>query len=164
MNETFRPRSNFVWAGVSFILIVLFAVNSILVVANTAQRFFEILLCLMLGVSAYLIWVRPKLVLREEMIEVVNPLRTEFIAYANVLELDTKWTLTIIHNEGKTKVWVAPISGKRGWIAEKKFGWYGSGLPLTESKYTDTQMMSESLSSFSGQAAYLIRERIKRIH
>jgi hypothetical protein len=102
--------------------------------------------------------------LSEDVIEVVNPFRTESISYKDVLDLETKWSLAIVHSRGKTKVWVAPATGKQRWIAEKKFGWYGGGLPLSESKSTGMESMSASLDSVSGQAAFLIRERIKRSH
>jgi hypothetical protein len=164
MNETFRPRGNFAWAGTSLVLIALFAANSFMVVTSARQTFVEIILCFILGGAAYIIWIRPKLVLRDDVIEVVNPLKTELIPYGDVLELDTKWALTIIHSRGKTKVWVAPASGKRKWIADRTFRWYGSSVPLSESRHTGSETMSGSLDSLSGQAAYMIRERIKRIH
>jgi len=164
MNETFRPRSNFAYAGSALVLIALFTVNSFWVGTSAIQTFFEVVLSFILGGVAYLIWVRPKLVLREDVIEVINPFKSESIPYRDVLSLDTKWVLTIIHSRGKTRVWVAPTSGKQSWIADKKFGWYGSGLPLSESRDSGMESMSESLNSVSGQAAYLIRERIKRIH
>jgi hypothetical protein len=164
MNETFRPRGNFAWAICSFGLIALFATNSFWVGTSTSQIAIEIFSCFVLGTVAYLIWIKPKLVLRSDVIEVVNPLRTERIAYGDVITLETKWVLTIIHASGKTKVWVAPASGKQRWIAEKKFGWYGSGLPLSESRELGMESMSESFDSVSGQAAHLIKERIKRAH
>ena len=164
MNETFRPRGNFAWAICSFGLIALFATNSFWVGTSTSQIATEIFFCFVLGTVAYLIWIKPKLVLRSDVIEVVNPLRTERIAYSDVISLETKWVLTIIHARGETKVWVAPASGKQRWIAEKKFGWYGSGLPLSESRELGMESMSESFDSVSGQAAHLIKERIKRAH
>lgn len=164
MDETFRPRSNFVWAGVSLVLIILFAANSFLVITNPIQTTLEFIVCFILGVLVYVIWIRPKLVLKANEIQVVNPLRTELILYTDVLSLETKWALTIIHNRGKTRVWVAPASGKRRWIAATTFGWYGVNVPLSEAKEYGSESMSASLDSFSGQAAYLIRERIKRIH
>jgi hypothetical protein len=164
MNETFRPRSNFAWAGVSMVLITLFGINSFWVGTNAAQTIFELLLCFIFGGVVYLIWIRPKLVLRDDVIEVVNPLSSKLIAYREVLDLETKWSLAIIHSGGKTRVWVAPATGKQRWIAEKKFGWYGGGLPLSESNRTGMESMSSSLDSVSGQAAYLIRERMKRAH
>jgi len=86
------------------------------------------------------------------------------IAYSDVLELETKWSLAIIHSRGTTRVWVAPASGKQRWVAEKKFGWYTSGLASAESKHGGEETMSASLDSLSGQAAYMIRERMKRAH
>lgn len=164
MYETFRPKSNFGWAATSYILITLFAANSIIVVTSFFQTILELIFFGILGGLAYLIWIKPKLVLGEEGIKVVNPLKTEWISYTQVLELETKWVLTITHTEGQTRVWVAPATGKRRWIADKTFGWYGSAIPLTKSGVTDSESMSASLNSLSGQAAYMIRERIKRLH
>lgn len=164
MYETFRPRSNFVWAGISIVLISFFAANSYFVTTNTIQITVELVISVVLIAVAYVIWIKPKLVLGDEGIEVVNPLRTELIAYQDVLELQTQWALTIIHTRGKTTVWVAPASGKRRWIADIRFGWLGSNVPLSESRHNRSESMSGSLESFSGQAAYMIRERIKRAH
>ena len=164
MTETFRPRNNLVWAGCSLVLIVLFVANSFGVARNAGQHAFDLLLALIFTVVVYLIWIKPKMVLRDGFIEVVNPLHTDLIAYRDVISLETKWMLTINHSRGKTKVWVAPTSGKQRWIADKKFGWYGNRLPFSESRATEMEAMSESLDSISGQAAYLIRERIKRSH
>lgn len=166
MNETFRPRSNFAWAGCAYVLIVLFSANSILVGTNALQSILEIIFSAVLGIIVYGIWIRPKMVLGAESIEVVNPTRSQIIPYSEVLELETKWALSIIHAAGKTTVWVAPASGKQRWIADKKFGWYTSGVASTENKAgTGGEIsMSASLDSLSGQAAYMIRERIKRSH
>lgn len=164
MNETFRPRSNFVWAGVSLVLILLFAINSLMYATSVQQNIFEITICLILAISAYVIWIRPKMVLRDSVIEVVNPLSTTRIAYADVIELNTKWALAITHSGGKTKVWVAPAGGKQRWVADKKFGWLGADSLLSQSKQVEMETMSASLHSASGQAAYMIQERMKRLH
>ena len=164
MYETFRPRSNLVWAVISILLICLFAANSFVVNSNSLQIAFELLICLVLVGVCYAIWIKPKLIFRDEAIEVINPLNTELIPYDDVIELQTQWALRIIHTRGKTTVWVAPASGKRKWIAEKRFGMYSSNIPLSESRHNTSESMSGSLDSFSGQAAYMIRERIKRRH
>jgi hypothetical protein len=164
MNETFRPKSNFAWAITSYILIALFVINSFWVVSDNLQIIRDLAISTILGFLVYIFWIRPKLVLKADFIEVINPLRTVLIAYSDVLDLETKWSLAIVHSGGKTRVWVAPATGKQRWIAEKKFGWYGGGLPLSQSSSTGTESMSASLDSVSGQAAFLIRERIKRNH
>ena len=164
MNETFRPRSNFVWAGSAYVLIILFGANSVLVGSNAMQTLVELGICAILCVVVYAIWIKPKMVMAVDTIEVVNPIRTQVIHYADVVDLETKWTLAIVHSGGTTRVWVAPATGKQRWIADKKFGWYASGLSFTQSKHGGEESMSSSLNSLSGQAAYMIRERIKRTH
>jgi hypothetical protein len=146
------------------LLICLFAANSFVVNSNSLQIAFELLICLVLVGVCWAIWIKPKLIFRDEAIEVINPLNTELIPYDDVIELQTQWALRIIHTRGKTTVWVAPASGKRKWIAEKRFGMYSSNIPLSESRHNTSESMSGSLDSFSGQAAYMIRERIKRRH
>lgn len=128
------------------------------------QTIIELGACAVLSVVVYAFWIKPKLVIGAEFVEVVNPTRTETIRYSEIIDLETKWSLLIIHSNGKTRVWVAPASGKQRWIADKKFGWYGSGLTPNESNHGGEESMSGSLNSVSGQAAYMIRERIKRSH
>jgi hypothetical protein len=164
MNETFRPRSNFAWAAISYILIALFAVNSLWVVEDNLQIIRDLFVCTILSVLVYFFWIKPKLILRADLIEVVNPFRTELIAYSDVLDLETKWSLAIVHTRGRTRVWVAPASGKQRWVAEKKFGWTGGNYITSGPKSGGMESMSESLDSLSGQAAYMIRERVKRLH
>ena len=164
MYETFRPRSNFAWAGTLILLVCLFAVNSFAVNDNPLRISFELLLCAVLIAIAHAIWIKPKLVFGDDALQVVNPFNTESIAYKDVLELETKWALTIVHTGGKTTVWVAPASGKRRWIAEQRFEMLGSNIPLSKSRHTQSETMSGSMDSFSGQAAYMIRERIKHLH
>ena len=164
MFHTFRPRSNYVWAAISILLILLFAANSILVLTNVVQTTVELAFCITLATITYLIWIRPKLVLHQDGITVINPLGREEISYDDVLDFETKWALTIIHRNGRTRVWVAPASGKRRWIADNTFGWYGRGVPMSSASVDGSETMSESLDSLSGQAAYLIRERMKRRH
>ena len=164
MNETFRPRSNFVWAGTAYLLILLFAVNSLWVIDDNLQIVRELILSFILSVIVYIFWIKPKLVLRDDVIQIVNPFRTELIAYSDVLDLETKWSLAIVHTRGTSRVWVAPASGKQRWIAEKKFGWISRNAPTSGSISEGMETMSAGLDSLSGQAAYMIRERIKRSH
>jgi hypothetical protein len=164
MEETFRPRSNYAWAVVSYLLLGLFALNSIFVAEDAGQSIVEIGVSAILALVVYLIWLRPRLILTNTSVEVVNPIQSITIPYSEIEDLQTKWALTIVHAKGRTTAWVAPTGGKRRWIADQTFRWYGSGVPLTESHGVETDSMSASLDSYSGQAAYLIRERMKRSH
>jgi hypothetical protein len=131
---------------------------------DAGQSVIELGACAILSLIAYLIWVRPKLVVNDTAVRVVNPITSITIPYGEIKDLETKWVLTIVHAKGRTTAWVAPAGGKRRWIADQTFRWYGSGVPLTESQGVETGSMSASLDSYSGQAAYLIRERMKRSH
>jgi hypothetical protein len=164
MNETFRPKSNFARAATSYILLVLFAVNSLWVVKDNIEIIRDLIVCASLSVLVYFCWIKPKLILKADEIEVVNPFRSELIAYRDVLDLETKWSLAIVHTRGRTRVWVAPASGKQRWVAEKKFGWISRNAPSSGSISDGMETMSAGLDSLSGQAAYMIRERIKRSH
>ena len=164
MDETFRPRSNFAWAISSYILIVLFAVNSLWVVEENLRIIRDLVFCVVLSAAVYIFWIKPKLVLRADLIEVVNPIKTELISYRDVLDLETKWSLAIVHTGGTCRVWVAPASGKQRWVAEKKFGWISGNTTTAASSNLGMESMSASLDSLSGQAAYMIRERMKRLH
>ena len=56
--------------------------------------------------------------------EVVNPLRTELIAYKDVLELETQWALTIIHTGGKTTVGLPlPVEKDGGSLNKDLASW-----------------------------------------
>jgi hypothetical protein len=138
--------------------------NSLWVMGDNLQIARDLALCFILSVVVYLFWIKPKLVLRNDVIEIVNPFRTELIAYSDVLELETKWSLAIVHTRGTSRVWVAPASGKQRWVAQEKFGWISRNAPTSASKNEGMGSMSASLDSLSGQAAYMIRERIKRSH
>lgn len=164
MDKTFRPRSNYAWAIVSLLLIALFVINSLFVGENAGQSVFELGLSGILAIATYLIWIRPKLVIGQSEVEVINPIRSIKIKYSDITDLETKWALTIVHKGGRVTAWVAPAGGKRLWIADQTFRWYGSGVPLTEDRGIETGTMSASLDSYSGQAAYLIREQMKRSH
>ena len=164
MNQTFRPRSNYIWAGSTFILVGLFAANSIFVFRSGVQTIVELAVCFAIAVLAHLVWIRPKMVLQATSVYVVNPITSIEIPYNEILELETKWSLSIIHRSGRTRVWVAPASGKRRWIADKTFGFYGKGIMTANDRGTDSETMSASLDSLSGQAAYMIREKMKRLH
>jgi len=167
MNETFRPRSNFAWAITSYILITLFALNTLWVIEDNLKIIRDLIVCALLSALVYIFWIKPKLVLGAEAIQVVNPFRTVSIAYGDVIDLETKWSLAIVHEDGKTRVWVAPASGKQRWVAEIKFGWIGGNSArsaIRSPQSTGMESMSASLDSLSGQAAYIIRERMKRSH
>lgn len=163
MNNTqvFRPKSNLVWAGLAFILDALFVFQSF-AYPTTGNLIVDLLVAALIAALAYLLWIKPKLILRELDLVVVNPIKTTVVAYAAITDLKTKWTLTIEHGDSKVEVWVAPANGKSRWIADSTFRWRNNRVPLSDSKTIEHTSMSQSTKSDSGLAASLIRERMNR--
>lgn len=162
MNTVFRPKGNLVWASLAFVLDTLFVVQS--VVYPGAGIALDLVIAALVALLAYLLWVRPKLILRETDLVVVNPLKSHTIAYRDISELKTKWSLTIEHADGRVDVWVAPANGKSRWIADSTFRWRNTRVPLSEGKTIEYTSMSQSNRSDSGLAAALIRERLNELH
>lgn len=162
--NVFRPKGNFAWAIVALILDALFLVQVLLYPIEEANRTVELAIAGVVAAGAYLLWVRPKLVLNHDHLIVVNPLSRTVIAYKDINELETKWALLINHGGKQTRVWVAPANGKQRWISESARVWKFNRIPSSEIVTDEFTTASESLGSDSGIAAALIRERLKGLH
>lgn len=164
MKRIFRPKVNFVWAYVTWVLVALFAANSFMTQSDSVLVLIELMVCLVIALCSYALWVRPKISFAEDRMVVVNPLTSITILYSDILDLNTKWALRISHKHGVTTAWVAPAGGKRRWIANETLKTYGSLIPLSGDNAKETGASSASMNSLSGQAAYTIREFMKRNH
>jgi hypothetical protein len=160
----FRPKGNFAWALVALVLDGLFMAQVILYPVEDAVNWLELAAGATLAAIVFLIWVRPKLVLNNDHLIVVNPITKVTIAYMDIDNLETKWALRINHKGVQTRVWVAPANGKQRWISESTRIWKFSRIPSSEKITDEFTTMSESLGSDSGIAAALIRERLKGLH
>ena len=161
---TYRPKGNLVWGSVALLLDALFLLQAVCYPAKGENLLIDLPVSLSIAVLAWLVWLRPKLVLHAENLVVVNPIGTRAIAYRDIEALDTKWTLKISHGSQQTRVWVAPANGKYRWIAESNSRVFFSKLPRTEGKLAEVTSMSQSRNSDSGVAASLIRDRIEDLH
>jgi hypothetical protein len=146
------------------LLAALFAANSLMTQSEPLVVMVELVVGLAAALCAYALWVRPKIIFEASLLIVVNPLTSVTILYSDILELNTKWALRIFHKGGATTAWVAPAGGKRRWIANETLKSYGSAIPLSGDKTKESEASSSSLNSLSGQAAYTIKEFMKRRH
>ena len=166
MNKTvtYRPKGNLIWGSVALLLDAFYLIQALFYPVKGENLLADLAVVAAIAVLIIGIWVRPKLVLHAEHLEVTNPIKTTRIEYTNILELDTKWTLQIHHVGGRTRVWVAPASGKYRWIAESNRRNLFGKVPISEGAVVEVTSMSQSLNSDSGLAAHLIRERIEGLH
>lgn len=117
-----------------------------------------------IAVAAVVIWIRPKLILNHDHLIVVNPFRTIRIDYRQITGLDTKWVLTIHHDQTSTRVWVAPVNGKQRWITDTTHRWSINKMPRSDKFTGEVIPASMSLNSDSGLAADLIKRRLETLH
>lgn len=170
-NKTvFRPRANLIWGASAIALDALFLVQVVFYPTKNDQTVGAlaggIVVAVVLALASYAIWLRPKLVLGDDSLTVVNPVGGATIAYRDITELETKWALLIRHSGGATRVWVAPTNGRVRWGTDNALRWNFTKLSAARSDRAvgaDTAA-SDSLNSDSGIAAELIRQRLKRAH
>ena len=164
-NKTvFRPRANLIWGACAIVLDVLFLVQVVFYPTKDDQLWLGVLLCLVFGLAAYALWLRPKLVLGDDSLIIVNPISTTAIAYRDIVELETKWALLIRHGQQATRVWVAPTNGKQRWVTDTTGRWTFNKLPRTDVAVGAGAPASASMGSDSGIAAELIKQRLQRLH
>lgn len=150
--NVFRPRSALVLASLALVINVLFVVQVVFygdgtwvaqagVIATTATL-------------AWLLFIKPKVLIFDEGITIVNPFITATIGWAEVDEIETRFGLTVYSGEAKVVAWAAPAPGRyrrrtvhkadlKGINYDKDFGLRPGDLP----------------SSHSGAAAHLARTR-----
>lgn len=162
--QVFRPKSNLVWAGLALALDFLFVYQSLIYPIANSTLAVEISVGICVAGVVFLLWIRPKLILGDKTLTVVNPLQTVKIGYDEITNIETKWTLLIEHNGKSTRAWVAPANGKSSWIADSAFRWKNTRVPTSESRLDAITPMSQSTKSDSGIAAQLIRTRMQENH
>jgi hypothetical protein len=160
----YRPKGNLAFGFVALGFVTIFMTQAIFYPAPRSNLVFDIAAAALIGFTATVIWIRPKLILDDKHLVVVNPFKTATIAYSDITELETKWALLIHHGESKTRVWVAPASGKQRWARDSTLRWGFDRIPTSERNEQAVTNISQSLNSDSGVAAHLIRERLKSQH
>jgi hypothetical protein len=159
-----RPKGNFAWATVAILLVGLYLAQVVFFPVENSINWIEFAIGAFAVIAAFLIWIRPKLVFNDDHLVVVNPLSKVTIAYKDIDDLDTKWSLRINHKGKKTRVWVAPANGKQRWISESTRIYKFNNIKSSEVVTNEFTSVSASLGSDSGVAAALIRERLKGLH
>lgn len=101
--ETFRPRSGFVMAFSAFFAISAFTYINILDY-GLMGGLPSIGWGLVLSTIFYLIFIHPKVIFFDEGLTIVNPLTTITLGWHDVVEIDARFTMYVIHRESGTKI------------------------------------------------------------
>jgi len=153
--ETVNSRFNQVlaigiWAISAAIAVSLFAID----------RPSQLAYLVPLAVVNLLVWEglwRPTLVIKDDGVEVTNPFRDIRIPWSALVNVDTKFALTLFTPGRKFEVWIAPSPGR-------SFGYRSAALADREIRRTSPHSSStvrpgDLVTSESGAAASLVRSR-----
>jgi hypothetical protein len=108
-----------------------------------------------IAVLAWTLFWRPELSVEPHGVTVVNVLRTHFIPWPAIRDIDTRFSLTLRTGRGKVPVWAAPAPGRHRvlGLAEKDF----DGVGETARGPHGSLRPSDAVSVPTGNLAQLIR-------
>jgi hypothetical protein len=146
--------------GLAIVLWLIVALLFVTTVLNDATWQDRALALVPTAFGVLLGWValwRPRLTVADEGIEVVNVFHTVHVPWAALVHVDTRFALTLVTPNRKVAVWAAPAPGRAGVaLAQRQNQRHGRVVPATED---GNRRAGDLLSTASGDAAYLIRQR-----
>ncbi|TFB50360.1 PH domain-containing protein [Cryobacterium tagatosivorans] len=109
------------------------------------------------GALAVALFWRPRIMIEEHGVTVVNVLRTIEVPWPAIQRIDTRFSLTLFTPGRKVPVWAAPSPGIRGAVAVER----ADVRNLGESAYGPGHSVrpGDSVSTPSGQVAFVLRKR-----
>ncbi|MTA20244.1 MAG: hypothetical protein F2530_02875 [Actinobacteria bacterium] len=152
-SETFRPISGVISAYIAYTLIAVMVIQSVLI-GTLHQGLTSIAWGVLIGMGIYLVMHRPKIILFDEGITIVNPLRNFTIGWDKVENIGAKYTLTISFDNRTINAWAAPASGRYSARALHSSDVKGLGI-----EHNGSVAAAHSPRSDSGAAIYRARMR-----
>jgi hypothetical protein len=109
------------------------------------------------GTAVVALFWRPRIVIDDGGVTVVNVFRTFDVPWAAIERIDTRYAVTLFTASARIAVWAAPSPGIRGATTISK----RDVSNLTESSYGPGGSVrpGDSVSSPSGQVAFVLRRR-----
>ena len=157
--DTYRPTSNLVFAGIGVTMSGLFVwssfyqggANSISTIATYICVAGAVLACI------YTFLIRPKVTFYDEGVVITNPLEEITMSWGDVVDLDSRWALTIATKEFTVSAWAATAPGRHHARNIHAADIKGLGIEWGESMSS-----GDSPRSDSGAAIYRARTRLQR--
>jgi hypothetical protein len=152
MREVFTSRFNRVIACVVWVLDAFVLGTSL--IANTSQPSVLVPGALVAFLAWVVLW-RPNVEVDDEAVTLRNVLGTVRIPWAAIIQVDTKYSLSIRTPRRVYSAWAAPAPGRTGLAFAKRAERHGR----TPSLPGGANRPGDLLGTESGQAAYIVRER-----
>ncbi|MCU1584744.1 MAG: hypothetical protein JWM49_1300 [Microbacteriaceae bacterium] len=157
-DDVFRSRFNRVLAVIIW-AIDLFVLVTSLVVGEPAETAGGLVLFTMFtaGLVYALLW-RPSVAVSDDGVTLVNVTRTIVIPWAALIDVDTRFALSLRTPRASYSAWAAPAPGRSGLAmarrAERRHG-PNAHTPTVAGR----SRPGDLITTESGEAAYLVRER-----
>jgi hypothetical protein len=159
--QDFRPKSGYFFAGITFLICGVIVIEIIRTPnfqsfqSNAATILWSATACALV----YLVFLRTKITFFDEGVRIINPFDEFNLSWDQVVEVDTKWSLTFKTTSREISVWAAPIPGRHHarTIHETEL----RGIDAGSTGYLHP---GESPKTHSGSALHMAKRRIKNFN
>ena len=154
--DVFRPASSFAYAGLVWVLLggLLWADS---VSASSEQIAGNVMLGGGLSYAVYLLFIRPRVRVFDDGIEIRNPISDHQIGWQDVQAIDSQYTMSVRVGGKNIHAWAAPAPGR--YHARTVHPGEARHLRVAEGS---TIPVGDSPRAHSGVATYLARLRYER--
>lgn len=151
----FRPRGGVVLAAVA-IAICAVALVWLAVTDGATGLLLWSWPIIAFGWLAYLLYIRPCVVITDGFAEIRNPLRTHRVPWGDIVHVESRFALTLRTTAGRDlRAWAAPAPGARQALSTRR----------EDVRHTpgddDTRRPSDAVGTDSGDAAALVRRHLE---
>jgi len=123
----YRPRTSWIYfsilAAIELSVIIGFAVAG-----KTQETIVSLINSAAADILCYVFVVKPKLVLSDEQIDIVNPFQKIIIGWHRAIDFDTRFTFKVETNEGTFSAWAATAPGRYSTRRIHESDFKGTGL------------------------------------
>jgi hypothetical protein len=93
-------------------LLVFMVAEALVVPKDVETRVSSLAFAIVVGLGSWLLFLRPKVVVFDEGITIVNPMTTITIGWAEVDAIETKYTMSVQRDDHVIHAWAAPAPGR----------------------------------------------------
>lgn len=108
----FRSRSSYVWFSITALLLSFMVIEAVLVEQSSSSRVSSLAFAVAIGLGSYLLFLRPKVIVFDEGVTIVNPITVVTIGWAEVDAIETKYTMSVQRDKEIVHAWAAPAPGR----------------------------------------------------
>lgn len=154
IERSLRPRTAVLWLVVAWLLLV--AVVWAYTWRHGWAQSWTLALCgAVVGMWVWwLVWY-PVVIVRTEGVAVINPLRRITVPWDALIQVETKYALTLITPQRKVSAWAAPAPGRQILMAANRQDL--AKLPRTSFDHQRSVALGDLPRSLSGSAALEVR-------